>query len=708
MAGGSSSSANQSYNPFGHRMFLHQTYLTVSNRHDESQALQETLFGRQWTALSLGTAAAETLPRQRIDLAEQESILMDEIIGACLGLEGKHICTRRTDTEEPSTRVNPDIPSIEFCLREGSHQSFDASIRNIVEKLLPLATSYVHVSWFVAAHLPGYEFGSVMQAFCEAIDGMLQEYASFLAELEQSFRQRTAGYNLTLRRLHAQLLPSLHSMSVLEQATSVAKHKTGGALVNALSSLKAWSYEGDLVANQLLTVLLDKASVPYMTMLTTWLQHGLLRDPYDEFLIEIKDKEASSQSKLKHSADSDFNNVFYTVREEHCLTELVSSDLLLRKVVATGKYWRAVRDCEVTLRKKAAPVADKLHAPQLSTPVLQYSLSFTSISSFIHSMYEGASQALVNLLMKDFNLVNALRAMKSYFLLDHGDFLVHFLDDAEDELLKELGDVSIGRIQHMLRMSVQMTEAHSEDKSPAGQFDLSSNKSSSALQTSLSPMALRCRFQPISLLDNVDSLLQGGVTNRKDRSSDESMLATPSKDAYGVSKGLTGVETFVLDFPSVPFPISLVLSDSALDQYQLLFRLLFFAKYVERRLVSIWQDHQAMKELTSIRGLFGPTFLLRQRMMHFAQNLIYYIMFEVIEPNWLEMEQSIGNKDATNRRTVDDIVDVHEAFLQRTLEACLLTNRDLIRTLNKLMTTCLMFADQMKLFTEATKIVRLR
>ena len=37
------------------------------------------------------------------------------------------------------------------------------------------------------------------------------------------------------------------------------------------------------------------------------------------------------------------------------------------------------------------------------------------------------------------DLMDSLKSMKRYFLLDQGDFLVHFLDAAEDELLKELG-----------------------------------------------------------------------------------------------------------------------------------------------------------------------------------------------------------------------------------------------------------------------------
>jgi len=315
----------------------------------------------------------------------------------------------------------------------------------------------------------------------------------------------------------------------------------------------------------------------------------------------------------------------------------LSSDVI-QQVLSTGQYWRAVRQCEVALAEKTPQYNEADEPLSQPTTTLLYSLSFNSIASFIQSMYEAASAKLLVVLREDFNLLDALRSMKQYFLLDHGDFLIHFLDAAEDELLKELGDVSSGRIQHWLRMSVQMTEDGANStrgarcNSRAGAFSPPADRP-------LSPLSLRCRLQPMSLISHVDALQEGKSVYSTTRSArDESLLGTPSRDAYGISnKGLTGVETFVLDYPSVPFPISTVLTTSALESYQLLFRLLFFAKYVERRLVGIWQDHQAMKELSSIRGFFGPTFLLRQRMLHFAQNLVYYIMFEVIEPNWLEM-----------------------------------------------------------------------
>ena len=180
---------------------------------------------------------------------------------------------------------------------------------------------------------------------------------------------------------------------------------------------------------------------------------------------------------------------------------------------------------------------------------------------------------------------------------------------------------------------------------------------------------------------------------------------TPLRHPYGGSSDdeLTGLDAFMVNLPSIPFPVSFVLSQRALACYQLLFRHLFFAKHVERRLVGIWQDHQGMKELQSLRGSMGPTFLLRQRMLHFAQNLIYYMMLEVIEPHWTEMAAIVATSER-KQRTVDDILQVHMQFQQRILEACLLTNRDLIRALTKLMKTCLLFSDQMNLFMKATKI----
>jgi hypothetical protein len=51
-------------------------------------------------------------------------------------------------------------------------------------------------------------------------------------------------------------------------------------------------------------------------------------------------------------------------------------------------------------------------------------------------------------------------------------------------------------------------------------------------------------------------------------------------------------------------------------------------------------------------------------MLHLLQNIIYYMMFKVIEPSWLEMEESIASPSARKEQTVDDILHEHSQFLQ--------------------------------------------
>ena len=48
-----------------------------------------------------------------------------------------------------------------------------------------------------------------------------------------------------------------------------------------------------------------------------------------------------------------------------------------------------------------------------------------------------------------------LASIKHYFLLDQGDFFVHFLDSAEEELVKPVAQIAKGRLQSKLELSLR-------------------------------------------------------------------------------------------------------------------------------------------------------------------------------------------------------------------------------------------------------------
>lgn len=353
----------------------------------------------------------------------------------------------------------------------------------------------------------------------------------------------------------------------------------------------------------------------------------------------------------------------------------------LHKAHATGKYWRAIHCCREGPSATTPAEASGKSNDDDDEDAVAILLDPLRLSRSIDRAYHEASDTLLRILLGENGLLGSLRFMKKYFLLDQGDFLVNFLDGAEEELSKDLPSVLRGRVQNWLSTSIARTESESSQLASA----------------------LRCTFQNKSLRDTLDDL-----GNRR---------ASKSKRAARQKKVLTGFEAIAFEFRSVPFPTSIVLSHDQLRIYQVLFRLIFFAKHVERQLVNMWSDHQLLRGMTSLRSACSATFSLRRRMLHFIQNYVHYMQFDVVEPGWRALEERLSatrdymdgrtpsaGADGQFPRTVDDLVHDHNEFLIRISHQCLLPNYDLIDRASKIMTTCLLFSNQIKLFMETTKV----
>ena len=660
------------------RIFLTGSYFWQEGRNDTSIQSESGIFRGEGTFSAVLQAAQQYVASDENLLPKtKERILMDEVIGSFLGLEGVHI---RLQT----AKGNHDTKEcFEFRLVGGNEVTFDAGLCNLVDQILPLSTSFVRVRNFVAAHQPGYEYGRVMQAFCEALDALLQDYVNFVSHLEWELRRYAKADTLTMKSIYFQASSSIHSMSILEHATEAVAEAKGGELINKLWALDKRSYMGDTVAKKVLGILLEKASEPYMEILSDWLQTGRLNDPSGEFMVQ-RCALINSHTVL----DGDSWYALFQINEEHVLQGIAPNQWTKDKILTTGKYWNAVQECHLDSKDIPRPTKHS------KIPNLPFNSDSSAIAAYIDAKYQSASKVLVRILLENFKMMESLQIIKRYFLVDQGDFLMHFMDAAEHELLKPRDEISMGRLQHWLNMSVQFTEAHKEDWGPVSGLRIPS--------CPLIPAGLRCHLLDESLVSHLDSRYGGGIVDQTP--------VTPSRRAYGTSTHVTGIEVFTIDFPRVPFPISLLMSQKAMDEYKLLFRHLFFTKHVERRLIGVWKDNQLLKKLGTLRGPLGSTFLLRQKMLHLVQNLIYYMVFEVVESNWMEMrnaldDRSEGGGNSEKPQTVDDMLAIHNSFLERTLEACLLTNSDLIRSLTKLMNTCLLFTDQMRRFMDTTKIV---
>ncbi|KAG0361519.1 hypothetical protein BG005_008109 [Podila minutissima] len=715
----------------------------TDNRHDENSHLRAPLNSRM---ASKGHLEMDKTAKQgqcqsigSMSLKMQENAIIEDILFTMMGIEGEYITIVRApakpqEQEEEYTHRNfkPD-------------DSLDPSLQDLASRILPLASIYLSLEAFVELH-SRFEYGFVSHALCAAIRGLLKEYLILIAQLENQFR---SSPDFTLQKLWYYIQPTMQTLSALDVLVGVIRDagrivvpeddidallnpkegipleaKGGSILVLIASGMSNMS--GDPVTKKLYGYLLNKASVPYIAMLESWIHKGEIRDPYEEFMI------VESRKVSKENIKEDFNDAYweqrYTIREKYVPSFLVP---LKTKILLAGKYLNVIRECGIHLSKTPStdtntPATDQPRATHAARNEILAALSGGNLVDSVEEAYQSANTKLLDLLLKERQLLGRLRSMKRYFFLDQSDYFTHFLDLASAELKQPSREVSLTKLQSLM--------------------DLVLRNPSSVTVNDIFKEDLKVDMSHLSLVDQLLRIIHvGGLTqgervdsrasNPKDKTrsrahsgsgtqgmndswndegepSKEGAFRGPSRAASSMEgimqsgelppqgKGiLSGIDALTLDY-SVKFPLSLVISRKALTKYQLLFRHLLYLKHGEQVLCHTWTEHakspvwkRASPELAQWRGrVYG----LRARMLTFVQQFAYYVCSEVLEPNWRELASKLAKVS-----TVDQVLQIHSDFLDTCLNECMLTNSKLLRIYQKLMSTCIKFTNYTDKFTRA-------
>ena len=616
------------------RAYLTGRFLLKPQRGKPPLRVVEALFGSQSSEIAAGPPALRTLP-----VALQEQLVLDDLLSACMGLEGKYI--KMVPRAPLVTLAGPfaGLGDAAFVLEAGS---IDRSLASLTERMLPMGGALVAVKAFIEAK-SRHEHGLVAHALASAVKVLVKEYLVLVAQLEHQHRQE----RLTLQKLWFFVQPALHTMILLRDVCATAGTSSGGCLLNVLFT-KA-DRGGDEKSTELHAFLLARAAAPYLDMLRRWVYEGVLDDPYHEFMV------AEDETVTKETVAEDFTTAYwerrYTLRRRHVAVLL---GRFVDKILTTGKYLNVVRECGRDIRCPDSYAAGALGNGDRGVLLGEGEAAYGEV---VERAFAFASSTLLALLLGERQLVERLRSMKHYFLLDQGDLYVNFMDLAEDELGQDMRLVSKTRIEALLQLAVQSSVANRDTFKDD----------------------LTCAFAPYSMIQHLEL-----IHSKDGHASAESVAA---KTSGTPPASLKGIEVFMLDY-CVSWPVSLVVSKRSVTKYQLVFRHLFFARHVERCLKATWQGHQHLKEL-DVRAAGGRSYCLRHRMLGFMQNIVYYFTYEVIEPRWHEMEHRLKQS-----RTMDDVLAAHAELQDTILKECLLTNQELLKTLTKIMTICLLFTEQ--------------
>ncbi|PNJ30102.1 TUBGCP2 isoform 2 [Pongo abelii] len=564
-----------------------------------------------------------------LPLASQESAVVEDLLYVLVGVDGRYVTAQPLAGRQSRTfLVDPNL---------------DLSIRELVNRILPVAASYSTVTRFIEEK-SSFEYGQVNHALAAAMRTLVKEHLILVSQLEQLHRQGL----LSLQKLWFYIQPAMRTMDILASlATSVDKGECLGGSTLSLLHDRSFSYTGDSQAQELCLYLTKAASAPYFEVLEKWIYRGIIHDPYSEFMVE-------EHELRKERIQEDYNDKYWDQRYTIVQQQIPSFlQKMADKILSTGKYLNVVRECghDVT-----CPVAKEII----------YTLKERAYVEQIEKAFNYASKVLLDFLMEEKELVAHLRSIKRYFLMDQGDFFVHFMDLAEEELRKPVEDITPPRLEALLELALRMSTANTDPFKDDLKIDL----------------------MPHDLITQLLRVL--AIETKQEK-------AMAHADPTELT--LSGLEAFSFDY-IVKWPLSLIINRKALTRYQMLFRHMFYCKHVERQLCSVWISNKTAKQhsLPSAQW-FAGAFTLRQRMLNFVQNIQYYMMFEVMEPTWHILEKNL--KSASN---IDDVLGYHTGFLDTCLKDCMLTNPELLKVFSKLMSVCVMFTNCMQKFTQSMKL----
>lgn len=183
---------------------------------------------------------------------------------------------------------------------------------------------------------------------------------------------------------------------------------------------------------------------------------------------QLRDGSISSGSSKRHQAGiPPPRSVGGRLPGGACIPPLLES--WKHKILLAGKYLNVIRECGIDVPRDHSIIEGE----ELSMENERYCMIslfllfgdedfFRRFYKFIEDAYSHANRTLLQLLLKDQQLIPRLRSLKRYFFLSQSSFLTHLLDLASTELRKSSKSASTARLQNLMDLALN-TDSVGED-----------------------------------------------------------------------------------------------------------------------------------------------------------------------------------------------------------------------------------------------------
>jgi gamma-tubulin complex component 3 len=356
------------------------------------------------------------------------------------------------------------------------------------------------------------------------------------------------------------------------------------------------SSHGDPFVGAFAERLLAQVARPFYEMLRHWIYDGELVDPYHEFFVTEPDPNSKPDIDPRRVATSIWEDKYKL--DPTLVPSIISSDFA-KKIFLIGKSLNFIRH-------NCGDSDWVVQYSKTNSKSLDYANTAT-LSSSIDTAYASTMSRLTFLMSSRFGLFTHLDAMKKYIFLSQGDFM----DLLMESLAPYLDRPADSQYRHTLTSQLEHAIRHSN-----AQYD------------------------------------------------DPEVLRRLDARMLEISVGETGWDCFTLEYKVSP-PCDVIITTWANMQYLKVFNMLLRIKRVEFSLNTSWRRCAtgSRSVLGAVSDKLGKDWqrarCVMAEMVHFINQLQYYLLFEVIESNWKELQTAMRRPDAS----LDDLIEAHTKYL---------------------------------------------
>ena len=360
------------------------------------------------------------------------------------------------------------------------------------------------------------------------------------------------------------------------------------------------SSHGDPFVGAFAERLLSHITRPFYDMLRQWIYDGELSDPYLEFFVTEQTAEqadANGDGRSKGGATSVWEDKY---KLDHDMIPSIITAEFAKRVFLIGKSLNFIRyGCgDSTWVESYSKAASKeLHYGD--TALLDTSIGLA---------YKTTMARLIHLMADKFKLFDHLKALKKFLLLGQGDFIALLMESLSSNLDRPTNTLYRHNLTAQLEHAIRGSNA---------------------------------QYETPDVLRRLDARM------------------------LEFSHGEIGWDAFTLEY-KIDAPVDVIVSAWGNKQYLKVFNFLWRVKRVEFALGTTWRRCMtgARGILAAVADVVGADWKIARccvaEMIHFVCQLQYYILFEVIESSWDQLQASISKPECT----LDDLIEAHTKYLK--------------------------------------------